>query len=66
MKLAKSLVGMFSVATEIIDPSIAIPIETMTCQPQSLILLLLYAIAKVTRAPTRHGGAVQTRGGVEA
>jgi len=60
-KLAKYLAGTFSVATEITNPTIATAIEMMICQPRSLTLSLLYAMAKVIRAPTRYGGAVQTR-----
>lgn len=60
-KLAKYLAGTLSVATEMMKPVIATLIETMICQPRSFIRSLLYAIAKVMRAPMRYGGAVQTR-----
>jgi hypothetical protein len=60
-KLAKYLAGTFSVATEMMNPMIATVIDMVICQPRSLILSLLYAMAKVTRAPIRYGGAVQTR-----
>lgn len=60
-KLAKYLAGIFNVATEMMNPMIATVMEMMMCQPRSLILSLLYAMAKVIRAPIRYGGAVQTR-----
>jgi len=60
-KLAKYLAGTFNVATEMTNPTIATVIEAMMCQPRSLILSLLYAMANVIKAPTRYGGAVQTR-----
>jgi hypothetical protein len=52
-KLAKYLAGTLRVATEMINPVTATLIEMMMCQPRSPSRSLLYAIAKVMRAPTR-------------
>jgi hypothetical protein len=52
-KLAKYLAGTLRIATEMMNPVIATLIDMMICQPRSPSRSLLYAMAKVMRAPTR-------------
>jgi hypothetical protein len=52
-KLAKYLAGTLRVATEMMNPVIATLIDMIICQPRSPSRSLLYAMAKVRRAPTR-------------